>query len=435
MTFVRGTPMVIKLDKARADALTVAIADELGRAQITYGCYVKLREANGLDTDALLPSEAAEKVYRHCGDGGLRAFITSEINKALRKEFGFVAKDKERPLGEYAPFTNQLEAAKALTERLKALPLRYRLTVQLPVEISEPLLPFLSSVKMSENVAIVAGNRISEDLPMVSPHSNIDVSLFSDFLSDGMDTSREIRSDRLYFTSHDVGYIRNNADSPIISQFQDRLRALLGALAATNFFDASYGFKSEKKPFVVVHSGDDEREILETHSLDDELWSGRYHRSAKKFVEKASDPASALRLALDRAAIVFGDDEPARRLFTASIWLYRAKQTSNPLDSLLQATVAIEVLLGDKDVADLVGLSRLLGNRCAYLLGTSRASRLAVMEEFTEIYKLRSSIVHSGKHRIDRKDRLVSKKCVELCSKVIAKELELHHTSSLSDQV
>jgi len=105
------------------------------------------------------------------------------------------------------------------------------------------------------------------------------------------------------------------------------------------------------------------------------------------------------------------------------------------LDSLLQSPIAIEVLLGDKETADHVGLSRLLGNRCAYLLGVSRKSRLEIIAEFTEIYSLRSAIVHSGKHKFDRKDRNTAEKCLNLCGRVIARELELHHGSAINDGV
>jgi hypothetical protein len=427
--------MTLKLDKARENALTVAIADELGRATVDHDCYVSLRRSDELDGGDLLPTDSMEKVYRYCGDGGLRAFVTNEVNTTLRNEYEFKADSSKKPLRNYEAFSDQLAAAKRIVSRLKSLPYRYRVTVQLPAEISTPLLPYVAAVKLSENAAVCLGNRLPTNFETESSNERLDRELFSDFFGDSLNTSREIRDDMLYFTCTDVGYTFRSAAAPVISQFQDRLRALFGAVTALGFFDTAWGFPSEKKPFVIVHAEGDDRQIVETQEIEDDLWQRRYLRSTRKFVDGSDDPALAIRTVFDRAAIILGSDESARRLFTASIWLYRAKQSTNPLDSLLQSTIAIETLLGDKETADLVGLSKLLGNRCAYLLGVSRSTRQEIMAEFTEIYGMRSAIVHTGKHKVDRRDRDIAAKCLNLCSRVIARELELHHGSAMHDRL
>lgn len=427
--------MTLKLDKARENALTVAIADELGRATVDYDCYVSLRRKHELGDDDLLSPEALEKVYRYCGERGLSGFVTNEVDSSLRRDHDFNSENKDKPLRSYDEFSDPLLVAKSIVARLKGLPYRYRLTVQLPVQISEPLLPFLAAVRLSENVVVCAGGKLPSNFETCSEDPRLDKDLFSDVFGDSLNTDRNVREDRLYLTSTDVGYANRNSAAPLVSQFQDRLRAILGASTALSFFDTGWGSVSEKKPFIIVHNENEEREIVETHELDDEIWKSRYYRSTKAFVDRAEDAAVAIRAIFDRVSIVLGEDEAARRLFTASIWLYRAKQAANPLDGLLQSTIAIETLLGDRETADIVGLSRLLGNRCAYLLGVSRTTRQEIMREFTEIYGLRSAIVHTGKHRIDRKDRAISAKCLDLCGRVIAKELELHHGSAMSDGV
>lgn len=425
--------MTIKLDRARENALTVAIADELGRATVDYDRYLTLRRDHQLGSDELLPAEAAEKIYRYCGHGGLFTFVRNEVNTRLRSTHDFKSKSKEKPLRDYDDFSDALPAAKEIVARLKQLPYRYRLTALLPAELAQPLIAFVSAVKLSDDAVICAGNRLPDNFETTSANKRLDDDLFSDWFSESLDTSREIFPDRLYFTCTDVGYVSHSDKAPIVSNFHDRLRAILGAATALNFFDYAFGFPHEKKPFVMVHQEGDAREIVETHELSDDLWQHRASRSTKRFVEKSDDPAIAIRTVFDRLSIVFGNDEAARKLFTACIWLFRAKLAANPLDSLLQSTIAIEVLLGDKEIADIVGVSRLIGNRCAYLLGVSRKTRSEIIAEFTEIYNLRSAIVHSGKHKIDRKDREVSENCVNLCSRVIAKELELHHASAMAD--
>ena len=89
------------------------------------------------------------------------------------------------------------------------------------------------------------------------------------------------------------------------------------------------------------------------------------------------------------------------------------------------------MLLGDRETADSVGLTKLLGNRCAYLLGSTREGRQRIIEEFVEVYRVRSAIVHGGKHRLDKKDRNATNICLRLCASVISKELDLHNSQDL----
>jgi len=93
------------------------------------------------------------------------------------------AESKDKNLRDFEPFTNPLTAAKIIVGRLKALPYRYRLTVQLPVEISEPLMTFVAAVKLSETAVICAANRLPENFETSSKDSRIDGDPFQTFLA------------------------------------------------------------------------------------------------------------------------------------------------------------------------------------------------------------------------------------------------------------
>jgi hypothetical protein len=87
--------------------------------------------------------------------------------------------------------------------------------------------------------------------------------------------------------------------------------------------------------------------------------------------------------------------------------------------------VALEILLGDKTTSDQTGLSALLRNRCAYLIGKSQAERTGVLKLFQEIYDIRSEIVHKGKHRLNFKEKYLFDRLRYMCRRVISKEIEL----------
>jgi hypothetical protein len=57
------------------------------------------------------------------------------------------------------------------------------------------------------------------------------------------------------------------------------------------------------------------------------------------------------------------------------------------------------------------------------MLGQDQAERDAILQSFTDLYKLRSAIVHSGRHRASDAERKVVAQARRLCGRVIAHEL------------
>ena len=87
--------------------------------------------------------------------------------------------------------------------------------------------------------------------------------------------------------------------------------------------------------------------------------------------------------------------------------------------------IVLEILLGDKHIAEEIGLGELLRNRLAYMIGSSHRDRGKLLEDFSNIYRVRSQIVHSGKHRLTVEERSLFSKLRWMCRRVMAKELEL----------
>lgn len=417
------------------EALVIKIAESINGAAVSYGRYADFPDARDLMKGFDLESDTLDKIHRHCGENGLYALVRSEINQVLTKNYPFDSNRAKIPLRNFSEFSEPIVAAKNIVKRIKVLPARYRASVQLPAHFSIPLLPYVAAVKLYDSFVICRADRLPKHFPMSSENDYVDKSLFSDPFTNSSNTDRELSSDRLFFTSVELGYATVSSGNLVCTNFMDKVRAIYGACIALGFFTTEYGGQHDKKPFIILHTEAEEREIIATEELDSDLWDHRWQRSTKRFVESSSDPSRSIRAAFEKISIILGDDEFSRRLFTACIWYYRAKISRNSLDSLLHATIAIEALLGDRDTSETVGLARLLGNRCAYLLGRSRKSRQAIIDEFLAIYRLRSAIVHSGKHKLEHNERKVSDACLRLCGDVISKELDLHHSSDLDEAI
>lgn len=125
------------------------------------------------------------------------------------------------------------------------------------------------------------------------------------------------------------------------------------------------------------------------------------------------------------SAKLFQDNEECEKLRNACCWLFDSYCSENELLSFIQATITLEILLGDKSESDKVGLGSLLKNRCAYLLGKTSEERNIILSEFEEIYDIRSKIVHRGHPKLTNYERGLLHKVRNLAKRVIVKELEL----------
>lgn len=64
-------------------------------------------------------------------------------------------------------------------------------------------------------------------------------------------------------------------------------------------------------------------------------------------------------------------------------------------------------------------------NRCAYLIGRTQSHRDELLADFTEIYKVRSKIVHRGKAKLSRRELRLLFKLQWICGSVIREEVRL----------
>ena len=122
---------------------------------------------------------------------------------------------------------------------------------------------------------------------------------------------------------------------------------------------------------------------------------------------------------------MFSGGSKSELIVLASQWLFDSYTGSDELLNYVQAMVVLEILLGDKAVSDEIGLGRLLGNRCAYLIGTTYEQRADLLRRFNNIYAVRSEIIHRGKHRLNAKELGLFHDLHWMCRRVIQREVDL----------
>lgn len=374
-----------------------------------------------------LPEDARTKIERYLGERGLSQFVQCEISPLIYRDRTLNSIKRGKPLGSLPFATNAIQLARELVEKLKKLPLRYRLTVALPAQFTTPLDgKTRDEFSLPSGITIALGRSLPQPLPVHADDSELDEDLFKDFWGlDDKKHEREIDPERYYISMPMLGYAVRYHSSALGRSFEDNLRAFYGAGIAEGLLDYGWKTKGDKRPFIMIHT-EPGRDLIETEKLEDDLIDRENSCSTEAFATKQKDGlAAAFESSLMRIGTIFHENTDCRRLFTACVWFYRAKMNRRALDALLEATIAIEVMLGDRKAAEGVGLANLLGSRCAFLLGRSSSERENIMTKFRQVYELRSNIVHEGRHVLNVGDRPVVNSALAICASIIRRELRI----------
>jgi hypothetical protein len=148
------------------------------------------------------------------------------------------------------------------------------------------------------------------------------------------------------------------------------------------------------------------------------------HHSLARIADEAQRMQKAV-AGLSLVGRLLAQRENAKNLFLAAQWLFDSHCGHDELLRFVQTTIVVEVLLGDKAATDIVGLSVLLANRCAYLIAETRAEREHLITQFRAIYDVRSKIVHAGKTHLTTADRSLFAELQYICARIMLDEIRL----------
>jgi hypothetical protein len=427
-----GIVVTIKLTSALEKHLVLEIVAGLHDTIPQYG-FVFAHDFKWADELMKeLPEDVKAKIDRFIGERGLSQFIAGEIDNELDRTTGVPDIDKTLPITQLPFLQNTLKYSRNLVEKLKHIPNRYILTVPLPEQFSEPLLNKVDEkTNLGPDISIIRGNLLEGHLPVTSEFIGVDVTLFRDYAEKRTQVQREWSDDRMYFSLPILGYENASASSSLSRQLEDNLRAFYGAATAIGMLSYSWRPDAAKDAFVTGHSSGD-NELRFTSRLEGELVRHNDRVSTLEYAKAHTDNLKAdFNKRINLIATIFQKNIDCAKLFSACIWYYRAYTNDRPLDALLQATIAIETMLGDQKAAEGVGLTNLLASRCAFLLGRSSSHRAKIADEFKKIYALRSAIVHEGRHLQKVGDREVLKLATDLCGSIILRELYIRREQEL----
>jgi len=409
--------------EARA-RLVELLAEALKHVQVEHNEFPAVESLElVLQLDRALPEHDAlhEALVSYISDRPLADFVNSELATELAKR----NYDAHAPtlrlttLDEYADATT---AAERLISRFEQLPFHYAVFVALSPDLSSSLIPFLGTegFSISERICLVRGSEASRSFPPgTSPRPR------------GLLLPQEVglHSNLVYLRQDVDGYIASRYRTTPVDDYTFFLRAILGCLFATNLLrpNVHWSFFTGERSSLAYKEAVTGWELVaeEEFDIDTSRCITRMGLNPRLAGFPGEVVTELVNDGLSKCQSAFANLQDNETLLLACQWLFDSYSSGSALQAFVQATIAIEILLGDKASSDLIGLGELLANRCAYLLGTSRQERAEILQKFRRLYSTRSKIVHRGKNRLNHDESGDLVELSYLAASVIRKELRL----------
>lgn len=111
----------------------------------------------------------------------------------------------------------------------------------------------------------------------------------------------------------------------------------------------------------------------------------------------------------------------AKRIRMAIGWYMNSSYNEDDAMAFLQICMGLEAIFGDDQ--DQGGLTKMLADRCAYLIGKNITQRRKIKEAFGKIYTIRSKIVHGVINRLNEEDKFMRHYAKGLLQAALKKEI------------
>lgn len=378
-----------------------------------------------MDAEDALPDQGppTDQLVNYINERPLVNFVFEQVHQELRERFEYDSGAREE-LTEIEGYTEPEAAADRLISELESLPWQYELMLPLPLPVGSILLRGCEGrrIELGGGMRLEAFDQETvQELPQNQEPEGPLAQIFNSrtFVAEG----------QLTVVGEPEGYVGKFTTTRVVDDFKFKVRAILGVLFALRLlatsrntsFASEQAFRAHR-----LHNG--ERQSVSEQPFSAEFT--RVFRTLSPRQEYQDWPAPMKIVAGQRARTslqaLFRNEREHESLIRGAQWLFDSYCSGNNLLAFVQTAVSMEILVGgDKQTSDLVGLSNLIGNRCAYLIADSRKAREQIIDDFQDAYEIRSRIVHEGKSRLNNEEQRALGKLRWMCYRVIQEELDL----------
>lgn len=391
---------------------------------IHFESVIKLRSLDGIISRG---SEAWEILTSIISDHPVSEFVKDQLERRLRDVQEFYNDGELVPLLSCEGMGDAESISDQLISELKSLPWVYSFFIKLPREIASPSLEALNSevFDLCESTSLISAQKnLNDRFP--NPGS------FNNFrsLASLIEKEENWPESGLFLRHVAEGYVLRSETDRTSETVSKWFRATGGLALATDLVEKEYEYfanQPEVKVAVFRRKNGNNWDYVQTNTLPFDASSCLLSLSLARWVFNINkvETRRFIRFGWDTVGKGLELAQRDERFLHAAHWFFDSHSSQSKFMSFVQATVVMETLLGDKDMSEEVGLSALLRNRCAYLIGKNEEDREQIINDFKRIYKTRSKIVHTGKSSLSQRETSDLYRLRQLCSRVIAKEISM----------
>jgi hypothetical protein len=422
--------VALGLHQACKDRLKQRLSECLPEMGLNNGNFLDRATLAGLaDIDQTLPRQAdlTARLQDFVSETPFFDFVYGELSKELHDFQAFDSESMTKRLVELPRYDDPEDLADRLVQSFDALPREYQFTFKLNRDISKHVQD--DEVVISDSIRLIRpGENFADTFQLNSGIEVRDQWLHGGgLLSMGM--PKKWDRECVYLQINRVGFVGAWIPTTPSDSSVSLLKSFLGTTLALRLLEIGgrYSSSNIKQRAYVHERTDDGWVVYESFELDEELTNAISNLAIDDLngtLKSDKQKSAMITGRLPSIGHAFRDHPINDRVLLAAKWLLDSWVGRNELLAFVQATVALEILLGDKESSDAIGLGELLRNRCAYLIGSTHEQRAEILSEFKEIYDVRSKIVHRGKDRLNRVERKLLFKLRWMVNRVIQEEIE-----------
>lgn len=416
--------------------LRAALAEQLANASVRHGMFLTpISSGHFFLAQTALPTTGKlhARMQKLIGEAPFVDFVSGTLARELYESQEYRIEDGPVPLASIPAYSDLDGVANRLVAAFDSLPWKYTVTTPLPHAFSEVFCSNIGKLQLSDSVAIACGNNAFSDMfPLQSGIAKRDEALAGGGLLNALLIGNQPawKPDRAYLQVIVEGFVGKFQTTEPLQEAISLLRAFFGLGLALRLFKTSTSYQAypQREKLYIHHQVDEAWIVEDTHELEshrsETIRDSKLH-NLEGSLDTVGKQAAWMSRKLAEIGVVLRANERARNIVLGAQWLFDSHCGSDELLQFVQAAVVVEILLGDKAASDLTGLGELLSNRCAYLIATSHAQRIELLQDFRAIYDVRSKIVHRGKSRLALGERTLFYKLRWICRRVIQEEVEL----------
>lgn len=409
----------MNLQKSQRQRFVDGLRSVLGQIHVVSNAMITTDSAPFFDGLLRgLEKPAREALLRYVSDQPLYDFISDYLWRRLKPIYD---RDASRMALSALPGLELGALAEEITAAIESLPWSYVFAIEVPLAGA---LPKSFDWSLGGDIGLARGAKLATRFranPSGAPVSRL-LTLFP-----------EAGAPRAHLLVGVEGFVESLDGSRPYHLGLDRLKSVLGLMMAIGLVTWSPEWdREEQKVRVAIcrRQPDGLYQHVDTTSFgldDSEMITGLVLSAGPDLATPAAWGQS-IGVHINAISLVMRADPSTRdRILLGAQWYFESQRGGNQLLNFVQTMVCLEILVGEELKGDQakLGISELIRNRVAYLIGRDMAERNQILETFGAIYKVRSEIVHRGQTRLSKAEAGYHNTLRDYCARVIRAEIAL----------